>query len=106
MNRLHILPADERFSEFGAHAERDGSDYIAGGYQCPDGPPGVSFRWRDIADRKEWGASLTADEREELDVPTGAALGGRPPKADARVAMDFRCPRCDRAVVVIFRSVD
>ena len=103
---LRILPADERFAELGTHSEPDGSEYLRGGYQCPDGPPGVSFRWRDIAERTTFGTNLSVVELEALDGSTRAALGGPPPKCDWRVAVDFRCPRCNRPVVVIFRSVD
>ena len=103
---LRIIPADERFSAFGIHSEPDGSEYIGRGYSCPDGPPGVSFRWRDLANRRQWGTHLLERERQALEPVTRAALGGAPPTVAWRVAVDFRCPRCDRAVVTIFRTED
>ena len=103
---LRILPADDRFHELGAHAEPDGGEYLRDGYRCPDGPPGVSFRWRDIADRTTWGSNLSDIEVDALEPATRAALGGDPPRSGDRVAIDVRCPRCSRPVVVIFRDVD
>jgi len=103
---VRAVPADERFDAFGTHAERDGSEYLDAGYRCLEGPPGVSFSWRDIAERKVWGANLTPDEISALQDPVTAVLGGPPPRSGYRVAVDFRCPRCGRAVVVVFRDVE
>ena len=103
---VRVVPADERFAGLGTHAEPDGSEFLETGYRCPEGPPGVSFRWRDIAERTIWGANLRPDEISALRNPVTAALGGPPPRSGYRVAIDFRCPRCGRAVVVVFRDLE
>jgi hypothetical protein len=103
---LRIYPADERFVELGTHAERSGENYLSVGYRCPDGPPGLSFTWRGLAELKGWGSHLEAAEVAVLEPSVSAILHDPGHGPFGKRAADFRCPQCNRPIVVVFRDTE
>lgn len=104
--RVVRIDPSERFALLGANVGPN----LAYGYRCPDGSPGVSFS-RDQLDRvlwtkeRSWGKALNDDERRAFTPVVEQILGGGPPVVGELVARDFRCPRCNRPVVVVFHGL-
>lgn len=99
---VHPDPAT-RFGLLGASVGHN----VEYGYRCPKGPPGALFPVESLerawwTKERPWGETLLPDERASIEPEVERALGGPPPVQGDLVAVDFRCPKCQGAVVVVF----